>query len=119
MSDLVMVTPRVGFAWGPMHIYGKGGYASADVEFEAFATNLGVITATSRAREHGWTAGAGFEYAIWQNLVLGIQYDFVTLNVDDRTFEVAAGFAGPNTGTNIDVNRHMVTARLNLLFNPW
>jgi outer membrane immunogenic protein len=119
VSDLFLLTPRIGFAWGPMLVYGKAGYATADVDFRGFVSSTGVVTSTSSGREHGWTAGAGLEYALWQNLVLGPQYDYVNLDVGDRAFAVTPGFAGPNTGTDIDVSTHLVTARLSLLFNPW
>ena len=119
LTDLLMVTPRLGFAYGPAHVYIKGGYATADVDFQGRVTSTGVITATSGGREHGWTFGGGVEYALWQSIVLGLQYDYVNLSVDDRVFNVSLGFLPPNNGTGIDVTRHMVTGRINFLFNPW
>jgi len=83
VSNLLLVTGRLGYAQDNMLAYAKAGYASADVDL-AFRL-VGTTTAGSSSdREHGWTAGIGFEYAIRDNIILGIEYNYVRLNVDDR-----------------------------------
>ena len=31
----------------------------------------------------GWTIGAGVEHLCWSNIVLGLEYDYVTLNLSN------------------------------------
>jgi outer membrane immunogenic protein len=80
---LLLVVGRLGYAQDNMLAYVKAGYASADVDL-AFRL-VGTTTAGSSSdREQGWTAGVGLEYAIRDNIILGIEYNYVRLNVDDR-----------------------------------
>ena len=39
---------------------------------------------------NGWTVGGGVDYAIWQNLVFGVEYDHFDFTYD--------GFTAPVTG---------------------
>ncbi len=75
MKWLATVTPRVGYAWGNLLFYGKGGLAAAQMssslynplEAESFGDNHTYV---------GWTAGAGVEMAVWNNLSVGVEYDY-------------------------------------------
>jgi outer membrane immunogenic protein len=83
VSNLVLVTGRLGYAQDNMLAYAKAGYATADVELGFRLT--GTATAGSSSdRDHGWTAGVGLEYAIRDNIILGLEYNYVRLNVDER-----------------------------------
>src|SRR5262249_26500831 len=59
LSNLLMVTGRVGASYENMLAYAKGGYASADIDLQSSITASGVVTTSSSAREHGWVAGVG------------------------------------------------------------
>jgi opacity protein-like surface antigen len=84
VSNLLLVTGRLGYANDNLLAYAKAGYASADVEFDVRVASLG-LAASSSDREHGWTAGVGLEYGIRDNIILGVEYNFVHLEVDART----------------------------------
>ncbi len=88
ISDLLLVTGRLGYAWNDRLAYVKAGYASADAELST--TFLGQTT-TARSRLDGWTAGFGIERAITPNISIGLEYNYVDLG--SKTFPVAA--AGP------------------------
>jgi outer membrane immunogenic protein len=72
--------------------YVKGGYASAEVEFDLRVGAPGLVGSSSD-REHGWTAGVGLEYAIRDNVILGVEYNYVHFNVDTRTLVPAIAIA--------------------------
>jgi outer membrane immunogenic protein len=84
VSNLLLVVGRLGYAQDNMLAYFKAGYASADVDFTLRAATTPPFADSLSEREHGWIAGVGFEYAIRENLILGIEYNYVGLNVDDR-----------------------------------
>jgi outer membrane immunogenic protein len=118
VKNLLLATGKIGYAWQNALAYAKGGYATAEVEFRTSVTSTGVVTTTSSGREHGWTAGIGIEYAIRPHIILGVEYDYVHLNVDDRDqIPTPAGVAGTRvTGADIDIQ--MVMARLSFKFGP-
>jgi outer membrane immunogenic protein len=64
---------RVGFAWERALFYGTGGVAFAGTDANICNTVLGVCGISSQTRT-GWVAGAGIEYAVWQNMSLKLEY---------------------------------------------
>ena len=85
ISDLLLVTGRLGYAWDDRLLYIKAGYASADVEVGA--TFLGVAT-QAKSRLDGWTAGFGLERVITPNIVIGLEYNYIDLG--SKSIAVAA-----------------------------
>jgi outer membrane immunogenic protein len=96
VSNLLLVVGRLGYAQDNMLAYLKAGYASADVDFTFRAGTSPPLVGSAGEREHGWTAGVGFEYAFRENLILGIEYNYVGLHVDQPAIapEVVANDAG-------------------------
>lgn len=90
ISDLLLVTGRLGYAWSDRLAYIKAGYASADAEFST--SYLGATT-TAKSRLDGWTAGFGVERAITPNIVIGLEYNYVDLG--SKAFPVAAAAPVP------------------------
>jgi outer membrane immunogenic protein len=80
MTWLVAVTPRLGYAANNLHAYVKGGLAAGRVE--SVVVNS-VDPPPSSLREKtwhvGWTVGAGIEYAMARNWVVGIEYNYLDL----------------------------------------
>lgn len=76
VSDLLLVTGRLGYAWDDRLFYVKAGYASADVDVGA--TFLGV-TERASSRLDGWTAGFGLERFVTPNIVIGLEYNYIDL----------------------------------------
>lgn len=109
ISNLILVTGKVGYAQDRMHAYAKGGYASADIDFRSSVTATGVVTASSGAREGGWTAGLGLEYALTDQLIVGVEYDYIHFNTDART-------QGALSFTDGEFDIQTVVARLSYKF---
>jgi outer membrane immunogenic protein len=76
ISNLLLVTGRLGYAWSDRLAYVKGGYASADVEVQS--TYLGTTT-DAKSRLDGWTIGFGLERAITSRISIGIEYNYIDL----------------------------------------
>jgi opacity protein-like surface antigen len=108
MSYLVMSSTRVGYSWGNVLSYAKVGTAGAVIKLE---TDDNVPTDwTSRSRHFytGWVFGAGVDYQIMPNLLLGIEYNYVTL--DGKAWTQISN--GDNFRSRIDLDSHSVLARL-------
>jgi outer membrane immunogenic protein len=115
-TNLLLVTGKVGVAHDNILAYAKGGYATGTVEFRTSVTSTGVLLTSSSSREHGWTAGVGLEYALWDHVVLGVEYDYVRLNVGTRNqTPTGVGPAGTQV-TDAGVDIQAVTARLSFKF---
>ena len=109
---LASVTGRLGYVWDRWMVYGKGGVALAGDRYhlaDAFQTYAfdGVEFPL------GWTAGAGIEWAFWEDWSVKLEYDyygFGTRNVTfiDNTFN--GGASGPES---IKQNIQVVTLGLN------
>lgn len=96
---------RIGYAWDRAMLYGTGGFAFTRTELSA--TN-GVVSVSDKDWSTGWTLGAGFEYAFWNNWSAKIEY----LYVDSG--DVNVNLAGvPISG---DYNFSVVRAGLNYRF---
>lgn len=115
-KSLLLVTGKFGVAWENILAYGKGGYAVADVDYRTSTTSTGVLLTSSSGRQQGWTAGVGLEYALWDHVILGVEYDYVKLNVGSRNQVEAAGGPAGTTVTNAGIDTQMVTARLSFKF---
>jgi outer membrane immunogenic protein len=63
---------RVGFAWEHALLYGTGGAAFAGTDANICNT-LAACFSNSQTRT-GWVAGAGIEYAMWDNVSLKLEY---------------------------------------------
>jgi outer membrane immunogenic protein len=78
VRSLYTATGQVGWAFNQALVYVKGGWASASVDTSITIPAIGAF-ATQRQTDNGWTLGVGLDYALWQSLVLGIEYDHFDL----------------------------------------
>jgi outer membrane immunogenic protein len=102
VSNLLLVTGRLGFAHENWLAFAKGGYASGEIDFRVSGGGPSFSD-----REHGWVAGVGIEYAFSPNLIAGVEYDFVHLNADGR-----------DDIRDVGVDVQSVLARLTYKFGP-
>jgi len=119
ISDLLLVTGRLGYASYNWLGYIKGGYANSKVDFNTFVASTGLASSTSSDREGGWTVGAGIEYAFNPYVSAGVEYNFARLNIGDRNQAVTPGFVTPETVTSAHADIQTVWARLNVRFAPF
>jgi outer membrane immunogenic protein len=97
----------------PLLLYGTGGAAFGairDYGFSSFADPNGTYTHTWT----GWSAGAGFEYAITQNLTVKTEY----LHIDLGTHSIDDEFGLPGGSGNTEhFTANIVRAGLNWKFD--
>jgi outer membrane immunogenic protein len=110
------VTPRVGFAAGSFLIYGKGGWAVTRLTEYIHDTSDFVDFKTTRS---GWTLGAGVEYMVMPNWILGVEYnhyDFGSANVNMASTNFAGGTFFPGTDHDLKVTVDAVQGRISYKF---
>lgn len=117
IRSLFLATGRVGYASANWLFYGKGGYAGADVSTSVsdtvgvFAFQVGA--GNDRHWHSGWTAGAGVEYALASNWIVGVEYDYVRLQSKNHEL----GSLGGSYLWSVDPNNlHMVVGRVSYKF---
>jgi outer membrane immunogenic protein len=81
IKSLYTATGQVGWAWDRILIYGKGGWAGASTGAEV-TTSPSFGGASNSQTVSGWTVGGGVDYAIWQNVILGVEYDHFDFKYD-------------------------------------
>lgn len=112
---------RLGWTWQDSLLYLKGGYATGKVNAEHNDASGAVDASVDRYQTDethgGWTAGAGFEHQIGEHVSFGVEYNYIDLGNQDHTGITVGGAA--TVVNDIDVQMHMVTARLNWnLYTP-
>jgi outer membrane immunogenic protein len=116
---LAALTPRFGFAFDNVLLYGKGGLALADLSTRLEQDVLaGLSFSDDDKTEIGWTIGAGAEVALSENWIIGMEadyYDFGTYGADK---DVTNPPDPPRPGTDYDVDASLwsVLARISYKF---
>ncbi len=76
LHDLESLTGRLGYAFNNVLVYAKSGGATGVVSTD-FAE--GVFAAGQSQRLYGGTVGAGIEYGLTPNWIVGVEYDYTRL----------------------------------------
>ena len=113
--SIYTATGQIGWAALPQTlIYAKGGWADASIRN---TLNSSFLTATNTQDASGWTVGAGVDYAVWQNVVLGVEYDHMDLGYGSFAAPTSIGGA-PYTVTGTGRFKiDQVVGRLTYKFN--
>jgi outer membrane immunogenic protein len=114
--SIYTATGQVGWAFNQALLYAKGGWAGASVN------NLltgGGGTATNSQDANGWTVGAGLDYAVWQNVVLGIEYDHIDLGYGGYSAPFSTGGLPWIVTSPSHFTIDQVVGRLTYKFNPF
>jgi outer membrane immunogenic protein len=81
---------RAGYAWDRLLIYATGGGASTNIGVNLCDPTFGCVGSSKTVT--GWAAGAGIEYAFWQNL--SVKFEYLRLDFGQTYF----GRLVPSTG---------------------
>ena len=96
INSIATVTGRIGLAFNNWLPYIKGGYAGANVDFSVSDTVPANVGSGSGTQWHnGWTLGGGVEYGLTPNWILGLEYDYISLQ--SKNYNVAGAAAGVYT----------------------
>ena len=118
INDLLLIVGRLGVAANNFLFYGKAGFASSNVELSGRSgVPVAGVTFEKDERLTGWTAGAGLEWMLSRNIILGVEYNYVRL--DNEPFDARTG--GTVVGLPVaidldDVRIHTVMGRLSYKF---
>src|SRR6516165_457863 len=72
---LTSITARIGYSWDRWLLYAKGGAAWASDRYSAFDA-LATYDFEGLESRLGWTAGAGIEWAVWNDWSIKLEYDY-------------------------------------------
>ena len=115
---LATLRARAGVAWDRVLLYATAGGAAGDIKSSVPAVPaFGLPAASSSSTEFGWTAGAGIEVAITENVSAKVEYLYVDLKNGSFRCAVCAGGAGASVPVSFDAS--MVRSGLNLKFNSF
>jgi outer membrane immunogenic protein len=107
------VRGRLGYAWDRVLLYGTGGFAFGSDTTTLNASAGGAAIAFSHDNDKsGWTAGAGLEYAITNNLSFKTEYLYIDFGTDNVTTSVLGLPASVDEHPTV----HSVRAGLNWRF---
>ncbi len=94
---MATITARAGFAVQNNLFYVKGGYAGVNNRLSVVDTVPPATGSGGQTNWHnGWTVGAGWEYGITQNWIVGLEYDYASF--EKKSYQLA-GTAAPATYT--------------------
>ena len=93
-------------------IYAKGGGAWSRDKFD-ITDGVGGF-ANGSFKRSGWMAGAGVEYAIWNNLSAKIEYNYLHFNSITETLTTGGGLTA--TPADVGLKSHLVKVGLNYQF---
>ncbi len=97
LHDLETLTGRLGYAFNNVLVYAKSGGATGVVSTD-FAIG-GVFAGGQRQRLFGTTAGAGIEYGLTPNWILGVEYDYTRLFAGQFNIPTVATFGASDAFT--------------------
>jgi outer membrane immunogenic protein len=111
-NGIATVVAKVGYAWDQWLVYGKGGWADLNVSTHTFTPATGVNSNTS-GWVGGYTLGAGIDYMLLRNVILGADFNYYRASTD-RTTTFSNGAAVTFSGINENI--YAVTVRASYLF---
>lgn len=92
---MMTVRPRLGWAFDHTLVYVTGGYAFATYQVVDEYPYLSFVQSNITAKQSGWTAGAGLEYAFYKGMSLKLEYLYVGLGSFNSTISPLAADAPP------------------------
>ncbi|MBN8987511.1 MAG: porin family protein [Rhizobiales bacterium] len=93
---MATITGRAGYAVNNNLFYVKGGYAGVNNRLSVTDVLPPAIGSGSQTQWHnGWTVGAGWEYGITQNWIVGLEYDYAAF--ERKSYQLAGNAPGTYT----------------------
>lgn len=119
---IASVTPRLGYALGDWLVYGKGGLAAGRVDSLLTSPGNGIadtITYQEQGIHVGWTVGAGAEWALTPNWILGVEYNHYDLGSEQFGGVMRRNGNPDEAGQHtLALRADTVTARVSYLWSP-
>jgi outer membrane immunogenic protein len=122
--DSVVKMPLLGTFRGRLGVtadrwlfYATGGFAYGEIQTNSKISvpGVGTVTSATETTPLGWTAGGGFEGALWGSWTSKFEYLYIDLGKSRESF-TGVGSLGPIAATS-HVAEHIVRVGLNTRFN--
>ena len=110
-----LFTAQVGYAVNNVLFYVKGGAMGVNDKYEGSVTATSVVFDRASETRWGGAIGAGLDFGITQNVVLGVDYMHGFMGCKDNNFSAVIG-GGFSRRDRICQDVDMVTARLSYKF---
>jgi outer membrane immunogenic protein len=92
-SWMATVTGRLGVAFTNHLLYVKGGYAGVDNRLSVVDVVPAIVGSGAASQwHHGWTVGAGWEYGITPNWIIGLEYNYAAF--ETKNYQLAGAAVG-------------------------
>jgi outer membrane immunogenic protein len=111
VNSLGTVAGRLGIALDRMLVYGKGGGAWANDQYQL---NSALLAFNANETRWGWMVGAGVEYSFTDTWSAKIEYNYLDFGTRAIRFTDTTGLF--NLDTNISERIHVVKAGINYRF---
>src|SRR5260221_11414436 len=110
-----LITGQVGYAWNNVLFYVKGGAMGVNDKYAGFITTTNVVFDRASETRWGRAVGAGLDFGITPNIILGVDYVHGFLGNRDITFtSTTTNLLSRTDRVRQDVD--IVTARLSYKF---
>jgi outer membrane immunogenic protein len=113
------VEGRIGYAFYNWLIFAKGGWAGGNATLTGSSSVNGTVSVEQFS--DGWTIGGGLEFLAWNNVVLGVEYNHLEIDLSNSAScpLCASGIvAGTPQSIAGDATIDSVMARASYLFPP-
>jgi outer membrane immunogenic protein len=107
------IAPRVGYTWDRTMLFFKAGWAGVRVNAHAENLATAIFADFTDKVASGWTIGLGFEHVPWQNIVVGVEFDYYNTRFNQSGSD---NTGGPFQFANTNANIYAATGRLSYLF---
>ena len=119
INDIGYIGGRLGYAWNRFMVYGQGGYARAEIDTQNYLRAFDRALAVASATHGGWYAGVGGEYAVLDNLILGIDYKHYEFDSEQHNCNRALVGCTVVDLRNVSAKVDSVMGRVSFKFNQW
>jgi outer membrane immunogenic protein len=120
LNWLGTIEGRIGYSWDRVMVFGKGGWALSNATLKVSSPVRG--SASKSEFVDGWTIGGGIEYAVWNSVIIGLEYDYtrISLTSSGSCDLCDAGLVIDSTPSEVtgDVAMSAVMLRASYLFMP-
>jgi outer membrane immunogenic protein len=113
---MATVTGRIGIAANNNLFYAKGGYAGISNRLAVSDVVPPFVGSGSATQWHnGWTVGAGWEYGLTRNWIVGLEYDYSAF--ETKSYQLAGAAPGAYTFGARPRDVQSAVVRLNYKFS--
>jgi outer membrane immunogenic protein len=116
IDALGVLTGQIGYAWNNVLFYVKGGAMVVDDKYEGFITATGFVFDRASQTRWGGAVGAGLDFGVTQNIVLGVDYVHGFLGSHDVTLISTVTPGALSRADRIRQDVDVVTARVSYKF---